>query len=54
MPVFKDTEQMYELLADLWRYIISETEVGPKLKEYGVNYKFILKEPNGGASAVSD
>jgi hypothetical protein len=38
---------MYAMLEDLWNYIIKETEVGPKLKDYEVNYKFIIKEPNG-------
>ena len=47
MSVFKDTEQMYGMLGDLWRHIISETEFGPKLKEYEVTYKFVLKEPDG-------
>ena len=47
MAVFKDTNQMYAMLEDLWNYVIKETEFGPKLKEYGINYKFIIKEPNG-------
>lgn len=47
MPVFKDTEQMYEMLGSLWTHIITETEVGPKLKEYGVTYKFVINNPNG-------
>ena len=47
MPVFKDADQMYEVLEDVWNYAIKETELGNKLKEYEVNYKFILKEPNG-------
>ena len=47
MPVFKDADQMYEVLEDVWNYAIKETELGNKLKEYEVSYKFILKEPNG-------
>jgi len=47
MSVFKDADQMYEILEDVWNYAIKETELGNKLKEYEVNYKFILKEPNG-------
>ena len=47
MPVFKDTPQMYEMLSDLWTYVIKETDFGPKLKEYDITYKFVIKEPNG-------
>jgi hypothetical protein len=47
MPVFKNTDQMYEMLGSLWRHIISETSFGPKLREYEITFKFILTEPNG-------
>ncbi len=47
MTVFKDTDQMYAMLEDLWNFVIKETECGPKMKEYEVNYKFIMKEPDG-------
>ena len=47
MSAFKDTQQMYNVLGDLWNYVIKETEVGPKLKEYGVTYKFVIKDPDG-------
>ena len=47
MTVFKDTQHMYEVLGDLWNHVIKETEFGPKLKEFEISYKFILKEPNG-------
>jgi len=47
MTVFKDTQQMYEMLGALWNHIISETEFGPKLKEYEITFKFVLSEPNG-------
>lgn len=47
MPVFKDTEQMYQMLEALWNHVISETEFGPKLKEYDITFKFIITEPNG-------
>jgi len=47
MSVFKDVNQMYELLEDVWNHAIKETEFGSKLKKYEVNYKFIIKEPNG-------
>jgi len=47
MTVFKDTQHIYEVLSDLWNYVIRETEFGPKLKEYEITYKFVLKEPSG-------
>ncbi len=47
MPAFKDTPQMYEMLSDLWTYVIKETDFGPKLKEYDITYKFVIKDPNG-------
>ena len=47
MPVFKDTEQMYEMLGDLWNHIISDTEVGKKMEEYEISYKFVITQPDG-------
>jgi hypothetical protein len=47
MTVFKDTQHIYAVLEDVWNFVIRETETGQKMKEYGVSYKFILKEPNG-------
>lgn len=47
MTTFKDTEHLYEVLGDLWNYVIKETEFGSKLKQYGVTYKFVMNDPNG-------
>lgn len=47
MTVFKDTAQMYDMLGSLWNHIVSETEFGPKLKEYDITFKFVLSEPSG-------
>ena len=47
MTVFKDSEQMHAMLKDLWTHVIKETDVGPKLNEYDVNYKFVINEPSG-------
>ena len=47
MAVFKDTPHMYEILGELWNYVIRETEFGPKLKEYEITYKFVINDPNG-------
>lgn len=47
MAAFNETELMYEVLGDLWNYVIRETEFGPKLKEYGITYKFVISDPTG-------
>lgn len=47
MPVFKDTDQMYEMLGSLWNYVISETEFGTKLREYDITFKFVITDPAG-------
>ncbi|MBI5582657.1 MAG: hypothetical protein HY892_02430 [Deltaproteobacteria bacterium] len=47
MPVFKDSQQMLEMLKDLWSHVVFQTEFGQKLKDYGITYKFIITEPNG-------
>ena len=47
MSLFKDTNHMYEFLEDLWKYIVFESGIGEKMKEYGVSYKYILTEPDG-------
>ncbi len=47
MSVFKDTNHMYEVLGDLWNHVVNESEFGPKLREFGVSYKFVMKEPDG-------
>ena len=38
---------MNEFLEDLWKYIVFESGIGEKMKEYGVSYKYILTEPDG-------
>ncbi|MGB9499779.1 MAG: hypothetical protein ACKVE4_08510 [Dissulfuribacterales bacterium] len=47
MGYFKDTNHMNEFLEDLWKYIVFESGIGEKMKEYGVSYKYILTEPDG-------
>lgn len=47
MTVFNDTQHMYDILGELWNYVIKETEFGPKLKEYEITYKFAINDPNG-------
>ena len=47
MGAFKDTNHMYEFLEDLWKYIVFESGLGEKMRDYGVSYKYILTEPDG-------
>lgn len=47
MAVFKDAEKMYEVLGGVFKYAITETEFGAKMKEYEITYKFIMHEPEG-------
>lgn len=47
MAAYKDSEHMYEVLGDLWNYVIRETEFGQKLKEYDITYKFVINDPGG-------
>ena len=47
MAVFNDSDQMLNLLKEVWTHVIKDTEVGPKLAEYEVNYKFVISEPKG-------
>jgi len=47
MPIFRDTDQMYEMLGSLWNHIISETDFGSKLKDYDITFKFVLTDPDG-------
>lgn len=47
MSLFKDTNQMYAFLEDLWKYIVFESGLGEKMREYGVTYKYVIKDPDG-------
>jgi len=47
MTIYKDTEHLYEVLGELWNFVIKETEFGTKLKEYEITYKFVINDPNG-------
>jgi len=47
MGVFKDTNHLYEFLEDLWKYIVFESGLGDKMREYGVSYKYIISDPPG-------
>jgi len=47
MSIFKDTQQMYDLLEDLWKYCVFEKGLAEKMRESEVSLKFNLNEPPG-------
>ena len=47
MGVFKDTNHMYEFLEDLWKYIVFESGLEDKMRQYGVSYKYTITDPDG-------
>lgn len=47
MAVYKDTEQMYEILGGLWRQLIEHPENGRKFKDSGLTIKYNLSDPAG-------
>jgi hypothetical protein len=47
MSVFKDTQQMYGLLEELWNYCVFEQGLAEKMRQSEVSFKFILNDPGG-------
>jgi len=47
MGVFKDTDQMYQVLGELWTGLLDHPESGPKMKGAGLTVKYNLREPEG-------
>ena len=47
MPVFRDTDQLYDFYKGLFEVVTAETNFGKKLDEHGITLKFILKNPDG-------
>lgn len=47
MESYKDKQHMYDILSDVWNHALNETELGDKLSEYEVTYKFDIKDPDG-------
>lgn len=46
MSLFKDANQMNVFLEDLWKYIVFESGLGEKMREYGVTYKYVITDPD--------
>ncbi|WP_028323689.1 SCP2 sterol-binding domain-containing protein [Desulfatirhabdium butyrativorans] len=47
MPVFKDTQHMYDVLGKLFRTLMADPEMGQKFQEANIVIKFTIHEPNG-------
>lgn len=47
MRVFKDTEQMYEVLGNLWQQLLDDSENGAKFQAAQLKIKYVLSEPSG-------
>ncbi len=45
--IFKDQQQMYVFLEDLWKYIVFESGLKEKMQEYEVSYKYVITDPDG-------
>jgi hypothetical protein len=46
MAVFKDAEQLKDMMADLWTKMVKETPFGKGLEENGINILFIVEDPD--------
>ncbi len=46
MAVFKNGEQMFEILGGMFKMVLQDKEVGPKFKESGVVVRFNITDPD--------
>jgi hypothetical protein len=47
MAIFESTEKMYDVLGDLFRFLMDHPEVGPKYIEANIIIKFDIFDPEG-------
>lgn len=47
MPVFKNTDHMYEVLGGLWMQLLEHPESGQKFKDTELKIKYNLSDPEG-------
>ncbi len=47
MPVFKDTDQMYEVLGKLFTKLLEDETVNKKLYEDNISVQFVINDPEG-------
>jgi len=54
MRVFQDSQQMYAFLEDLWKFVVFESGLGEKMRDYEVSIKYCITEPDGYLYVDSD
>lgn len=47
MGVFKDTQQLYDILGNFFTYLKDDPDIGPKVLASGLVLQFIYEEPDG-------
>lgn len=47
MPVFTDTEHMYEILGELFTKLLEDEVVSQKFNDDDINVKFVINDPDG-------
>lgn len=47
MPVFENTEKMYEVLGTLFRQLLADEEFRPKFLQSGISLYFNIDQPSG-------
>jgi len=47
MPVFKDTEFMYEVLGKLFTKLLENESVSQKFNDENINVQFVINDPDG-------
>ncbi len=47
MPAFRDTEQLEDVIATLFRTLLEDPEIREKFAAAGVGVQFVLTEPDG-------
>lgn len=47
MPVFQDTQNLYDILGNFFTYLKDDPDIGPKVLASGLVLQFIYDEPEG-------
>jgi hypothetical protein len=47
MPVFRDTQHMYEILGQLFTKLLEDEVVSKKFNEENINVQFVINDPDG-------
>ena len=47
MPVFKDTDHMYEILGQLFNKLLEDETVSKRFNDDDINVQFVINDPDG-------